>query len=113
MTSKLLLRNSLLFPVWIALFVAIGCAYWGFKFEALADAKEVRFKSVEQQLSAVDCKQIKTDVLLSIARQSFEAPRDNAKIFWSLAELFFVMSVLNLSFVWKHLRPKPMQESSQ
>lgn len=104
------LRSSLLFPVWIALAAAIGCAYWGFKFEDLADVKEVRFKTVEQQLSAVDCTQIKPDILLSIARQSFEGPRDNAKLFWNLSQFFFVLSVLNLSFVWKHLRSKPVQE---
>ena len=111
MKSKL--RSSLLFPVWIALVAAIGCAFWGFKFEALADDKEVRFKSVEQHLSAVDCTRIETDVLLSLARQSFEAPRDNAQIFWGLAQLLFVMSVLNLSFIWKHLWPKQTHESSQ
>lgn len=113
MTMKSQLRSSLLFPVWIALAAAIGCAFWGIKFEALAVAKEVRFKSVEQQLSAVDCTRIKPDVLLSFARQSYEAPRGKAQIFWLLAQLFFVMSVLNVSFVWKHLCPKLMHESSQ
>ena len=113
MTIKSLLRRSLLFPVWIVLASAIGCGYWGFKFEALADAKEVSFNSVEQQLSAIDCKQIDTETLLSIARLSFESPRDEAKILWSFAVFLFGVGVLNLGLVLEHLRPKPMREDSQ
>jgi hypothetical protein len=109
MKSRLL--NRLLIPVWLSLIVGIGCTYWSFEFNAVANSKEAKFVSVEQQLSAVQCSELKTDVLISIARQSYESPRDVAKIFRALASLFFFVSLLNLYCVWRYLRLEAVPES--
>ena len=106
-TMKSKLFSGLLFPVWISFFLAVSFAYVSFKFDALAQGKEANFKSAEKQLSAVVCKDIHTDVVLSIARLAYETPRNDAKIFEALAELLFFTSLLNLIFVWKYLKTKP------
>jgi hypothetical protein len=56
MKSRLL--NRLLIPVWLPLIVGVGCTYWSFEFNAVANSKEAKFVSVEQQLSAVQCSEL-------------------------------------------------------
>ena len=102
MNSKLF--SGLLVPVWISLVFAVSCVYVSFRFDAISQVKEVSYKSAEKQLAAIDCKDIRNDVLLSIARQTYEAPRDDAKIFQALAGFFFFTSMINLSCVWKYLK---------
>jgi hypothetical protein len=99
--------------MWLALVASIGCVYWSFQFDAVANSKEAKFISVERQLSAVNCTELKTEVLLSIARQTYESPRDVANLFRALAGFFFFISVLNLSCVWKYLRLGPVLEGSK
>ena len=105
MNSKLF--SVLLVPMWISLFFAVSCVYVSFRFDAISQVKEASYKSAEKQLAAMDCKDIRNDVLLSIARRSYEAPHDDAKIFQALAELFLVTSLINLLCVWKFLKVKP------
>jgi hypothetical protein len=113
MTPKSRLFSRLLIPVWLALVASIGCVYWGFQFDAVANSKEAKFISVERQLSAVNCTELKTEVLLSIARQTYESPRDVANIFRALAGFILFIGVLNLFCVWKYLMLRPVSEDSK
>lgn len=56
MTLKSTLLNVLLIPLWLSLFIGATCTYCSFKFDSMADVKEAKFRSVEQQLSSIDCK---------------------------------------------------------
>ena len=91
---KSILLNKLLFPIWLALIVSIGCIYFSFEYDALADFKEAKFKSVEKQLLAVDCKGINPDVLISVSRQTFEDPRERAKLLRSFSFFLLALSFL-------------------
>jgi hypothetical protein len=104
MKLKSKLFSRLFIPAWLSLILGAGCIYWSFKFDSLAEVKEAKFKAVEKQISSIDCKEIRTDVVISIARQTFESPRDTAKILLSLSEFLLFVSFINLACVWKYIK---------
>jgi len=100
------LFNQLLIPAWLAIFSAVICFYWGYKFHNQAIGAEVNFSSLEETIKAIECPTLNKNGIFAIMRKSVGQGQRFADLFQAVSIIFLGLGIINFSLVLRHLKSR-------